>query len=271
MEQAIDAGGEIAVAGEKRSGEKGQAWRRTHAGDPHQGGGERKSAARVSRGGFIVGGPLREFRPLAFEQTKWTDKGKEVRCKEKQKALHIVERSAMGVFVAQGGVQLLGGKRAKHAPRDEQTRTKDSRHGEKRSFALDDDQGGGIPRHTHFPPCLAAEPIVPTGNQKRISGAQHRKRPSRRAKKTKDDAEHTHSFESRERFEPEIAGNAETEDKESRERERKQAHSEKKACGGGRSLRSGETDGGFGCSAHQQAGGGIQNKERGEAKTEQPQ
>ena len=139
MEQAIDAGGEIEVAGKKRSGEKGQAWRRAHAGDTDQRGGERKSVAGVTRRGGIVGCPFGKFGPVRFEQAKRAKEGKKVRREEKQQALDIVERSAVEVFVTQGGVQFLGRKRAKHAPRDEQTRTKDSGHGEQRSVVFNND------------------------------------------------------------------------------------------------------------------------------------
>jgi len=68
MEQTIDAGAEVAVAGEQRSGEIRQRRRRTHASDAHQRGGKRESTARISRSGLVIGGPLREFRPAAFER-----------------------------------------------------------------------------------------------------------------------------------------------------------------------------------------------------------
>ncbi len=61
VEQAIDAGREIAVAGEKRSREKRHTRARTQARDLNQGGGERSGAVGVSCGGLVVRGPFCEF------------------------------------------------------------------------------------------------------------------------------------------------------------------------------------------------------------------
>jgi hypothetical protein len=124
MEQAMHAGGKFAVAGEERSGKKRQTKAGTHAGYTDQRRGQRKCVARVSRDGSIIGGPLRKFRPMIFQDAQRLDQRKNVRGEKEEQPLGIVARNEMGLLVAKGDIELFRGKLLQHAARNEQTRMK---------------------------------------------------------------------------------------------------------------------------------------------------
>lgn len=245
MKQSIDANGEIPVAGEKRSGEKRQARTGTHTGDLNQSSSKRNGAAGITCGGLIVRRPLRKFRPVVFERAKRTEKRESVRGEKNEETFDVVARNEMGALVAQSSAELFGGKSAENAAGDEQTRTKQSRHGEKRSFALDDEERRRFSRNARFVARAPAEPIVLQGDEESMSASRDGDGPSRSAKQPQDGADCSDTFGSGGGLEPEITGNAEAQDEESGERTGKHAQGQQKTGGGAGRFRFRETDSGF--------------------------
>ena len=188
MEQTIHASGKIAVAYEKRRRQKGQVRSGTHACDLNQRGRKRKRAARISRSGLIVRGPLREFRPTVLQHAKRADKRKNVWCEKEEEALGIVARSPVGMLMAQSDVEFFSGEHTEHATRDEQPRAKQAGQSDKGSFVFDEHDRGRISLQMRFLADGSAKPIVAQGSDEGMHGSsewmrtkwQHRKAPARR-------------------------------------------------------------------------------------------
>src|SRR6267143_1461400 len=119
--------------------EKRQARSRAHHSRHSQ---ERRSKRQSSLGiaahGFIVRRPFREFCPALLECGKNAEKGNGSRRQEEHKALEIVARVAMSIFVQQCHLQLLQGKGAEQGIGNDQAWTKKADQRKERCVFVDD-------------------------------------------------------------------------------------------------------------------------------------
>jgi hypothetical protein len=148
-----------------------------------------------------------------------------------EEAFEVVAGSAVSVFMGQGRLELFGGKILKHAAGDEQARTKQAGHGEKRSFVFDQHYRRRFSGQARFLAGEPAKPIVAQGSEEGPSGSREGVEPSRSAEQSQKATHKADSLGSGRGFEPEITRDTQSQDEEYGKRKRKQAQAHQKSGG----------------------------------------
>jgi hypothetical protein len=244
-EQAFDASGKIAIVSEKGRGEIRKARAGAQARDAHERSGQRNGAERVSGSGFVIGGPLGEFRPIPFQSAERAEEREAVRGEKEEQTLEVVARGTVSELVRKRDFELFGVEFAQDRARDEQLRAEQTGEREKRSIALDDGYAGSCARRLDARANRGAKTVVAGGSGDGTKGAQERDKTCRGAEKSEEHTEETDALGGTGGLEPQVTGNAKSKNKNGGESRGRNAQGKKEASrqAGGLSFR--KADGEF--------------------------